>query len=142
MPANVALHAAGQPTQALLKKLEAKGIPVSEVAKFEKRLDGKAEALFYEATVKGVALDDVLAGIVADALKKLPIPKVMRWGDSDVHFVRPVHGLVMLHGSDIVPGEALEGRTGGELERLEDQKSGQAGSPRLGFWKTKTLGNL
>ena len=34
MPVNVALDAAGQPTQALLKKLEAKGIPVSEVAKF------------------------------------------------------------------------------------------------------------
>ena len=107
MPVSVALDANGQPTQALLKKLEARGIPVSEVAKFEKRMDGKAEALFYEATVKGVALDDVLAGIVADALKKLPIPKVMRWGDSDHQFVRPVHGLVQLHGTRIVPGEVL-----------------------------------
>ncbi|SDI41031.1 glycine--tRNA ligase subunit beta [Propionivibrio dicarboxylicus] len=107
MPVAVALDAAGQPTQALLKKLEAKGIPTSEIAKFEKRMDGKAEALFYEATVKGVALDDVLAGIVADALKKLPIPKLMRWGDSDHQFVRPVHGLVQLHGSRVVPGEVL-----------------------------------
>lgn len=107
MPVNVALDASGQPTPALLKKLEAKGIPLTEVAKFEKRMDGKAEALFYEATVKGVALDDVLAGIVADALKKLPIPKVMRWGDSDHQFVRPVHGLVQLYGERLVPGEVL-----------------------------------
>ncbi|WP_319243355.1 glycine--tRNA ligase subunit beta [uncultured Propionivibrio sp.] len=107
MPVTVALDAAGQPTQALLKKLEAKGIATSEIAKFEKRMDGKAEALFYEATVKGVALDDVLAGIVADALKKLPIPKLMRWGDSDHQFVRPVHGLVQLHGNRVVPGEVL-----------------------------------
>ncbi|WP_263770689.1 glycine--tRNA ligase subunit beta [Propionivibrio soli] len=107
MPVSVALDATGQPTQALLKKLEAKGIPASEIAKFEKRQDGKAEALFYEATVKGVALDDVLADIVGDALKKLPIPKVMRWGDSDHQFVRPVHGLVLLHGSRLVPGEVL-----------------------------------
>ncbi len=107
MPVSVALDANGQPTQALLKKLEGKGIPVSEVAKFEKRMDGKAEALFYEATVKGVALDDVLAGIVADALKKLPIPKVMRWGDTDHQFVRPVHGLIQLHGNRVVPGELL-----------------------------------
>lgn len=107
MPVAVALDASGQPTQALLKKLEAKGIPVAEVAKFEKRMDGKAEALFYEATVKGVALDEVLAGIVADALKKLPIPKLMRWGDSDHQFVRPVHGLVLLHGNRVVPGEVL-----------------------------------
>ena len=107
MPVSVALDANGQPTQALLKKLEGKGIPVSDVAKFEKRMDGKAEALFYEATVKGVALDDVLAGIVADALKKLPIPKVMRWGDTDHQFVRPVHGLIQLHGNRVVPGELL-----------------------------------
>ena len=107
MPVAVALDAAGQPTQALLRKLEAKGIAVSEIAKFEKRMDGKAEALFYEATVKGVSLDEVLAGIVAEALKKLPIPKLMRWGDSDHQFVRPVHGLVLLHGDRVVPGEVL-----------------------------------
>ena len=107
MPVSVALDAAGQPTQALLKKLEAKGIPVSEIAKFEKRVDGKSETFFYEATVKGVRLEDVLGTVVGDALKKLPIPKVMRWGDSDVQFVRPVHGLVMLHGEHVVAGEVL-----------------------------------
>lgn len=107
MPVSVALDAAGNPTPALLKKLEAKGIPVSELPKFEKRLDGKSETFFYQASVKGAALDDVLAGIVHDALKKLPIPKVMRWGDSDHQFVRPVHGLSMLHGTRVVPGEVL-----------------------------------
>ncbi|MBA3996911.1 MAG: glycine--tRNA ligase subunit beta [Candidatus Accumulibacter sp.] len=107
MPIAVALDADGQPTPALKKKLEAKGIPVSELAKFEKRMDGKSETFFYQASVKGVKLDDVLAGIVADALKKLPIPKLMRWGDTDHQFVRPVHGLVMLHGERLVPGEVL-----------------------------------
>ncbi|MBW7903924.1 MAG: glycine--tRNA ligase subunit beta [Rhodocyclaceae bacterium] len=107
MPVTVALDAEGQPTPALLKKLEAKGIPASEIARFEKRMDGKSETFFYEATVKGVKLEDVLGGIVGEALRKLPIPKVMRWGDSDVQFVRPVHGLVMLHGEHVVPGEAL-----------------------------------
>ncbi len=107
MPVAVALDADGQPTPALKKKLEAKGIPVSELAKFEKRMDGKSETFFYQASVKGVQLDDVLAGIVADALKKLPIPKLMRWGDTDHQFVRPVHGLVMLHGERLVPGEVL-----------------------------------
>ena len=107
MPVAVALDADGQPSPALKKKLEAKGIPVSELAKFEKRMDGKSETFFYQASVKGVKLDDVLAGIVADALKKLPIPKLMRWGDTDHQFVRPVHGLVMLHGERLVPGEVL-----------------------------------
>jgi glycyl-tRNA synthetase beta chain len=107
MPVSVALDASGNPTPALLKKLEAKGIPVSELPKFEKRLDGKSETFFYQAAVKGAALDEVLAGIVAEALKKLPIPKVMRWGDKDVQFVRPVHGLTMLHGNRVVPGQVL-----------------------------------
>jgi glycyl-tRNA synthetase beta chain len=107
MPVAVALNAEGQPTPALLKKLEAKGIPVSEITRFEKRMDGKSETFFYQAAVKGAKLDDVLAGIVADALKKLPIPKLMRWGDTDHQFVRPVHGLVMLHGDRLVPGELL-----------------------------------
>ena len=107
MPVSVALNAEGQPSPALLKKLEAKGIPSTAIATFQKRMDGKTEAFFYEAIVKGVKLADVLGQIVSDALKKLPIPKVMRWGDSDVHFVRPVHGLIMLHGETIVPGEAL-----------------------------------
>jgi glycyl-tRNA synthetase beta chain len=112
MPVSVALDAAGNPSPALLKKLEAKSIPVSEIAKFEKRMDGKSETFFYEATVRGVKLEDVLGGIVGDALKKLPIPKVMRWGDSDVQFVRPVHGLVMLHGEHVVAGEALGLKSG------------------------------
>ena len=112
MPVSVALDAAGNPSPALLKKLEAKGIPASEVAKFEKRMDGKSETFFYEATVKGVKLENVLGQIVGEALKKLPIPKVMRWGDSDVQFVRPVHGLVMLHGEHVVSGEVLGLKSG------------------------------
>lgn len=107
MPVAVALDADGQPTQALIKKLEAKGIPVSEIARFEKRMDGKTETFFYQAAVKGARLDDVLIDVVTQALKKLPIQKVMRWGDSEHQFVRPVHGLIMLHGKRVVPGGLL-----------------------------------
>ena len=107
MPVAVALDANGNPSPALLKKLEAKGIPVSEIARFEKRMDGKSETFFYQATLTGAALDEVLASLVGDALKKLPIPKVMRWGDTDHQFVRPVHGLILLHGESIIPGGLL-----------------------------------
>lgn len=107
MPVAVALDSGGKPTPALMKKLEARGIPLDALASFEKRMDGKSETYFHEMTVSGAVLDEVLAGIVADSVKKLPIPKVMRWGDSDHQFVRPVHGLVMLHGSRVVPGDVL-----------------------------------
>jgi glycyl-tRNA synthetase beta chain len=59
-------------------------------------------------------LEEMLAPTVEEALKALPIPKVMRWGAGDAQFVRPVHGLIMLHGERIVPGHVLglaSGRT-------------------------------
>ena len=58
-------------------------------------------------TVTGVKLDDVLAQKIEEALRALPIPKVMRWGEGDEQFVRPVHGLLMMHGKRIVPGKVL-----------------------------------
>jgi len=114
MPVAVGLDADGKPTAALQKKMAAKGIAVEAAAGFERRMDGKAEALFHTSTVPGVRLDDALAAIVGDAVKALPIPKVMRWGDGDATFVRPVHLLTLLHGDRVVPGSVLDlssGRT-------------------------------
>ncbi|AVR87549.1 glycine--tRNA ligase subunit beta [Thauera aromatica] len=114
MPVAVALDADGRPTPALRKKMEAKGIAADAVAGFERRIDGKAEALFHTAVVPGAKLAEVLSAIVHDAVKALPIPKVMRWGDGDATFVRPVHKLTFLHGADVVPGRVLDldaGRT-------------------------------
>jgi len=92
--------------------------PQAAVAGFAKKHGVAVEALqrkpgakgeVWVARVKagGAALDDALAGIVERAVKKLPIPKVMRWGDGDAQFVRPVHGLVMMHGARVVPGSVL-----------------------------------
>src|SRR5467141_3126463 len=67
----------------------------------------KGEVVMARVKIKGLLLDQVLSALVADSLKALPIPKVMRWGDGDAQFVRPVHGLVMLHGHHVVPGSVL-----------------------------------
>lgn len=107
MPVKVALDVEGNPSLVLLKKLKDKGIPVSEVMKFERRLDGRTETFFYNNVAMGAILDNCLDLIVADALRKLPIPKVMRWSDKEVEFVRPAHGLVMMHGTRVVPGTVL-----------------------------------
>ncbi|MEX0637750.1 MAG: glycine--tRNA ligase subunit beta [Burkholderiales bacterium] len=60
-----------------------------------------------ERTLPGARLAEVLAQKVASALAALPVPKVMRWGDGEAEFVRPVHALVMLHGAKVVPGGVL-----------------------------------
>ena len=116
MPVAVGLDAAGQATPALLKKLQALGADASAVAGLKRAMDGKAEALFYESQQQGATLLVALGASLAQAITKLPIPKVMSYqlesgcelpGWSSVSFVRPAHGLVALHGSDVVPVEAL-----------------------------------
>ncbi len=56
---------------------------------------------------RGLTLDAALAPKVESALKSLPIARLMRWGAGEAQFVRPVHGLVMLHGARVVPGSVL-----------------------------------
>jgi glycyl-tRNA synthetase beta chain len=116
MPTAVGLDAAGNATPALLKKLAALGADASAVAGLKKVLDGKAEALVYDSTVTGATLAEGLQKTLLEAIAKLPIPKVMSYqlqsdcampGWSSVSFVRPAHGLVALHGTDVVPVQAL-----------------------------------
>jgi len=111
MPVAVALTADGQPTPALLKKLASVGADASVVPSLKRQPDGKAEALFLDSVVAGASLLDGLQKALDEALAKLPIPKVMSYqladGWTSVNFVRPAHGLVALHGADVVPVATL-----------------------------------
>ena len=125
MPVAVGLDATGQATPALLKKLQALGADASAVAGLKRAPDGKAEALFYDSLVTGASLAEGLQKALLDAIAKLPIPKVMSYqlqsdcelpGWSSVSFVRPAHGLVALHGSQVVPVQALGLRSGNRTQ--------------------------
>jgi glycyl-tRNA synthetase beta chain len=98
------LNAEGKPSQALLGFAKSCGIAVDAL---EKSSDAKGEFFVFRTTKHGEPLELHLARIVREALSKLPTPKVMRWGDGDAQFVRPVHGLVMMLGKLIIPGEVL-----------------------------------
>ncbi|HQR50315.1 MAG TPA: glycine--tRNA ligase subunit beta [Methylophilaceae bacterium] len=111
MPAAVGLDANGQATPALLKKLAALGADESAVSQLKRENDGKADVLFLDAVQTGARLADGLQKALDEALARLPIPKVMTYqlddGWSSVNFVRPAHGLVALHGADVVPIHTL-----------------------------------
>ncbi|AQZ97434.1 glycine--tRNA ligase subunit beta [Comamonas kerstersii] len=117
MPVSVGLDAEGKPTPALLKKLAALGADESAVAGLKRQGEGKAEALYYESTVKGAQLADGVQKALDEAIAKLPIPKVMRYqlqdGWTSVHFVRPAHGLVVMHGTQVLIGVKALGLTAG-----------------------------
>jgi glycyl-tRNA synthetase beta chain len=111
MPVAVGLDAAGRPTPALEKKLAALGLAGTDAARFRKRMDGKAEALFVDTATPAMPLAQALQAALDDTLARLPIPKVMSYqladGKTTVKFVRPAHGLVALHGAEVVPVSVL-----------------------------------
>ncbi len=103
------VDAEGKPTKALQGFMRGADVSFEQLQRIHDGKSGEGKAEYFVARVeqKGRALEDFLSEIVAQALKKLPIPKLMRWGDTDHQFVRPVHALTLLHGSSIVPGEVL-----------------------------------
>ena len=111
MPASVGLDAAGGATPALLKKLAALGTDVSVLSALQRRLDGKSETLFLDRVAAGATLAEGLQHAIERAIAQLPIAKLMQYqladGWTSVSFVRPAHGLVALHGNEVVPVRAL-----------------------------------
>ena len=111
MPVSVGLNSSGGATPALLKKLASLGGGPADVSSLKRQMDGKAEALYFDSVVVGDTLAEGLQKALDVAVAKLPIPKVMQYqladGWTSVSFVRPVHGLVALHGDEIVPVQVL-----------------------------------
>lgn len=94
----------GVPTKALEGFARSCGVEIGSLKIIN---DGKQDVYAHEFTQAGQTLAALLGEIINTAIKKLPIPKVMRWGSSTHTFVRPVHGLVVLHGADVVPVNVL-----------------------------------
>ncbi|HEX2531796.1 MAG TPA: glycine--tRNA ligase subunit beta, partial [Burkholderiaceae bacterium] len=109
LPVAVALDKEGKPSAPLLKKLAALSAAIKSpeltLDDLERAADGKGESFFYTYTAPGSALHDGLQAALEETLPKLPIPKVMSYQRPDgstVQFVRPVHKLIALHGSEVV----------------------------------------
>ncbi|OIP08176.1 MAG: glycine--tRNA ligase subunit beta [Betaproteobacteria bacterium CG2_30_68_42] len=104
---------AGRPTRALEGFMRSAGVTFGALGRIR---DGKAEYFVARIEKRGERIDAYLGAMVEAALKKLPVAKLMRWGAGEAQFVRPVHGLVMMHGPRVVPG-AVFGHASGNLTR-------------------------
>lgn len=106
MPVKVGLDSEGNATPALVKKLESKGLSGIPVSELKIESDGKQDYLFVSGINAGRSLKADLQAILDHAIESLPIPKMMRYqladGKTSVRFVRPVHGLVAMHGSAVI----------------------------------------
>ncbi|KZN42086.1 glycine--tRNA ligase subunit beta [Pseudoalteromonas luteoviolacea] len=108
-----AFDADGNPTKAAQGWARGCGIDVSEADKLE---TDKGAWLLHKATVQGQQASALLADVIAKALAKLPIPKPMRWGANKTQFIRPVHTVAALLGSEIIKGEVLGKQISNELQ--------------------------
>lgn len=111
MPLSVGLDKDNQPTAALLKKLSSLGVDASAVQNLKREADGKTETLYFDSIVRGTSLSQGLQKALDDAIAGLPIDKLMTYqladGWSSLNFIRPAHGLLILHGEEVVPVRLL-----------------------------------
>ncbi|MBL4815817.1 MAG: glycine--tRNA ligase subunit beta [Shewanella sp.] len=99
-----AFDADGNPTKAAMGWARGNGITVEQAGRLK---TDKGEWLLHQAKVVGVETKSLIAAMAQRSLDKLPIPKPMRWGNNTTQFIRPVHTVTMLLGSEIVAGELL-----------------------------------
>jgi len=114
LPTSIAFDERGQASAPLQKKLAALGYANTPISQLEKSGEGKNEALYLNVTAKGADLQNSLQLAFEEAVKQLPIAKMMHYqvhnanGDlQDVEFARPVHRIVAMHGSHILPIQAF-----------------------------------
>jgi glycyl-tRNA synthetase beta chain len=94
----------GTPTPACLGFARSCGVEVSALHRIQ---TSEGEWMGYHLSVEGKSVAELLPLIITESLAALPIAKRMRWGSTAHEFVRPVRGLVMLYGEDIIPATIL-----------------------------------
>ncbi|KHT58361.1 glycyl-tRNA ligase [Alteromonas macleodii] len=108
---SAAFDADGNPTKAAQGWARGNGIDVADA---ERLVTDKGEWLLHKAHVPGQSVAELLEGMINQAVSKLPIPKPMRWGNYNTQFIRPVHTLCVLYGSEVVNVSVL-GLTSGRV---------------------------
>jgi glycyl-tRNA synthetase beta chain len=101
----------GTPTKAALAFAQSCDV---EFDKLERLKTDKGEWLACTQTIAGQTTQQLIPDIIRKSLANLPIAKRMRWGNSAVEFVRPVHWAILLYGEEILETEILGLQTGNQ----------------------------
>ncbi len=103
-PLKIAFDADGKPTPAASAFAKKCGVDIDDL---DRSKTDKGEWLSYSDIEKGKTAAELLPGLVERALSGLPIPRRMRWGAGESEFVRPVHWVVLVHGSDVIDASIM-----------------------------------
>ncbi len=94
-----AYDADGQPSKAALGFAKSCGVEMQDLDTLE---TDKGAWLYFKSVVPGKSLTELLPKIIQQGLNKLPIPRPMRWGNNAAEFVRPIHWIVLMYGSEVI----------------------------------------
>lgn len=92
----------GSPEQALAGFLKANNL--ASIDACEQRDTGKGVFYFLTVEKQGAATQDVLPDLLVEAIRKLPWPKSMIWGETEFRWVRPMHSILCLFNGQELPG--------------------------------------
>lgn len=92
----IAFDAEGNPTKAGAGFARGQGIEPSALI----QRDGYVYASVHE---KGAETAQLLAELLPELIRTIPLPNSMRWGDLDFRFIRPIRWIVALYGTEVVP---------------------------------------
>ncbi len=104
---SAAFDDAGNPTKAALGWARGNGISIEEA---ERLKTDKGEWLLLRKAEQGKTINALIEAIILQALKQLPIPKNMRWGNNSEEFVRPIHSVLVMFGTEVIP-VVIKGKT-------------------------------
>jgi glycyl-tRNA synthetase beta chain len=93
-----------------------KSAGLASVDQAEKRDDKKGAYFLATIERRGRPTAEVIAEIVPEIVRSFPWPKSMRWGSGRLRWVRPLHSILCLFDSKVVPF-AIEDVESGKLTR-------------------------
>ncbi|MBQ3365951.1 MAG: glycine--tRNA ligase subunit beta [Acidaminococcaceae bacterium] len=86
----------GEPTKAAQGFARGKGIDVKDLVV-------KDNYIYAVKHIQGRETAELLPHVLQEILTNIPFPNHMRWADFDFRFLRPIHWLVALFGTEVVP---------------------------------------
>ena len=103
-PVSIAFDDDGKATPAASAFAKKCGVDVADLGRTSTE---KGEWLSCDIVEPGKTSVELMPPLIERALAALPIPRRMRWGAGDAEFVRPVHWIVLLHGSDVLDASIM-----------------------------------
>lgn len=101
-PAVAAAFKDGRPTPAAVGFAKSLKVEVEALDQIETE---KGSYLVYRYKKVGAKVAELMPQVIVEAFKKLPLPKLMRWGESEFAFIRPIQWVLMLYGNKVIEEE-------------------------------------